>query len=449
MTEVSYFWDGDGITVIGDDSVAPYTDDTWSDVQKLYLTSDNRTDGLINTSNTAYSGEFGLTINVGYVTIGTGAGIVDGKIYVNSSVVSVVVTPPVAGTRYDRIVLRKSWAGQTVRITKISGTPSTPAIVQSSGTTWDIRLYVIAVTSLGIITLVKDERVFARSPLIEQNPQLMGGRLTTDYNNPYTSYDLISSTGVVYYVPYAGKYISLWDTSNSIFRAVNFATTLLGGSVYGLSITGLTTINKMYDIFAYVDTYNNPSLEAVITTRVIQLNKYNGVYCKTSDETRRYLGSVYVDSSGNINDTLESREVWNMYNRCNKSMYDSGVYSHSYLPTGGAGTVWRNWDGGSSTVVKTSFVSGDFQEVNLSITGNMINTAGYGAFMSVDFDGGITPSPRIGTVGNYGVAQNSWLGCGGSISFAPGRHYTTVLEGVSNGYTGAFESAYLKGMLDC
>jgi hypothetical protein len=99
-------------------------------------------------------------------TISTGGAVVDGRQYMNDSAVNVAIPAAVGGgnTRIDRIVLRANWTAQTVRIHRIAGTnagsPTAPAITQTSGTTYDITLYQALVNTSGVVTLT-DERVIA------------------------------------------------------------------------------------------------------------------------------------------------------------------------------------------------------------------------------------------------------------------------------------------------
>lgn len=102
-------------------------------------------------------------------TLRTAAGgaLVDGKAYYNDANVDTNIPSAVGGgnTRIDRIVLRADWTAQTVRITRIAGTdagsPTAPAITQTPGTTYDIKLCQVLVDTSGAVT-VTDERVFAQ-----------------------------------------------------------------------------------------------------------------------------------------------------------------------------------------------------------------------------------------------------------------------------------------------
>lgn len=162
MTEVSDYWAG---TVLGDARLI--TDDIFTDWLALFLTYDRRYEGIVDTGDPAYAG--GLIVNggAGSVTLQTGVAIVDGKPYRNTSALAVAIPTPAASTRIDRVVLRKDFALQTVRATRIAGVEGAgvpPAIVQVDGTTWDISLAQVSITTAGTITVTYEGRVI-RTPL--------------------------------------------------------------------------------------------------------------------------------------------------------------------------------------------------------------------------------------------------------------------------------------------
>jgi hypothetical protein len=150
MAESSLPWAG---TATGD--AGPYSDDQWSDTWRKLFTSDRTKQGVIQ----GYGNELAVTGVTSPVAVNTGAAMDDGKFYENTASVNVVIPTPGGATRIDRIVLRKDFAGQTVRITRIAGTEGAgaPAITQTDGTTWDIPLAQVSITTGGVIT-VTDER---------------------------------------------------------------------------------------------------------------------------------------------------------------------------------------------------------------------------------------------------------------------------------------------------
>ena len=158
MAESSSPWSG---IITGD--AGPYSDELWADIWRKLFVVDRTTQGVIR----GYENELEVTGASSPIAVATGAGVDDGKFYENDTPVSVAIPTPVGATRIDRIVLRKSWAAQTVRITRIAGAEGggSPAITQSDGVTWDIPLAEVSITTGGAITLT-DQRKYLLTPLL-------------------------------------------------------------------------------------------------------------------------------------------------------------------------------------------------------------------------------------------------------------------------------------------
>jgi hypothetical protein len=150
MTEQSRFWNG---TTIGDAVQSPYDADTeFAGVLKALA----YTNSLANQGG-VFNGVGSSLLAVGVaspVVVGTGEAIVYGTWYKSDAGVSIAVPTPSSATRIDRLVLRKSWAAQTVRLLLIAGAEggSEPALVQTPGVTWDIPIASISITTGGVIT---------------------------------------------------------------------------------------------------------------------------------------------------------------------------------------------------------------------------------------------------------------------------------------------------------
>lgn len=159
MTELSWFWAGSST---GD--AASVTDDDFSDFIRYIMLQDRAAQGpVLELLNGAE-----VTGTTSPVSVDTGYALVDGKPWRASASVDVAIPTPSTNPRIDRVVLRKDFSGQTIRVTRIAGTeaasPSAPALTQSDGTTWDVPLAQVYITTGGVIT-VTDEREFAYSPL--------------------------------------------------------------------------------------------------------------------------------------------------------------------------------------------------------------------------------------------------------------------------------------------
>jgi hypothetical protein len=135
------------------------------------------------------------------------------------------------------------------------------------------------------------------------------GRLTATTAVPVTTAN-VSGVTSIFYTPYMGNRIALYDgTSSWLVRTFAEIT---------ISLVGLTA-SKPYDIFAY-DNAGTVTIETLVwtntTTRATALTLQNGVYVKSGATTRRYLGTVYINSSGGqTDDTLLKRYIWNYYHR--------------------------------------------------------------------------------------------------------------------------------------
>lgn len=153
MTEKSYFWET--TTGTGDSNTSGYDDATFFQLLRGLF---SRTANLGGVSPD-YQNELAVSGTSSPVAVNTGAAVVYGIPYFNTASVNVAVATPASSTRIDRIVLRADWTAETVRITKIAGTEggAEPSLTQSAGTTWDIPLAKVSITTGGIITLT-DER---------------------------------------------------------------------------------------------------------------------------------------------------------------------------------------------------------------------------------------------------------------------------------------------------
>lgn len=142
---------------------------------------------------------------------------------------------------------------------------------------------------------------------------LCQGRLTLTTNVPVTTSDVTAAT-TLYFTPYKGNQISLYDGS----------TTWNTRALTQISIAVPATTNTMYDVFCY-DNAGTPTLELTAwtndTTRATALAFQDGIYVKSGVTTRRYLGSFRTTgSSGQTEDSVIKRYVWNYYNRVLRAM---------------------------------------------------------------------------------------------------------------------------------
>lgn len=157
MAEKSILW----TTGATGDGATEYTQAELIRWLRQSFLGDNTDEGVCKN----YENELEVTGTSTPVAVNTGAAYVYGFPYWNTASVDVAIPTPSGNTRIDRVVLRANWTAQTVRITRIAGTEGSgtpPALTQTDGTTWEISLAQVSITTGGVIT-VTDERVFCHA----------------------------------------------------------------------------------------------------------------------------------------------------------------------------------------------------------------------------------------------------------------------------------------------
>lgn len=155
------------------------------------------------------------------------------------------------------------------------------------------------------------------------NPLSFNGRITLSSGVPVTTTDVTAATKV-YFTPYKGNQLSIYNGTN--WTTITFSET---------SINVPATTATMYDLFAQ-NSSGTLALVAVAwtndTTRATGLSLQNGVYCETGTLTNLYLGSFRTTgTSGQTQDAIAGRYVWNYFNRIKRTMnYSISTASWTY-----------------------------------------------------------------------------------------------------------------------
>lgn len=137
-------------------------------------------------------------------------------------------------------------------------------------------------------------------------------RLTLTSGTPVTTANVTGAT-TIYCTPHIGNQIALYDGS-----AWNVRTS----AEFSLAL-GTLTSGKPYDVFCY-DNSGTPTLEFLVwtddTNRATALTRQDGVFVKSGDATRRYLGTFYTTSTTQTEDSASKRYLWNYYHRVEKEL---------------------------------------------------------------------------------------------------------------------------------
>jgi len=208
-----------------------------------------------------------------------------------------------------------------------------------------------------------------------------GGRLTLESNVPVSYSDQTAKT-TIYYTPYMGNKLSLYNTTTGLWTVHEFAQ--LSHSLSG------ETADKNYDIFAK-STNGVVSLEALIwtadTTRATALVLQDGVYCKTGALDQRYIGTYRITgTTGQCEDSYAKRLVWNAYNQVDRALY--------YLPSA------DSWSGAGATI----------RQANNTAANKIEAVAGLDTTASITVDNWVMCSCDAAAVSTYmavGIGESS------------------------------------------
>jgi hypothetical protein len=202
---------------------------------------------------------------------------------------------------------------------------------------------------------------------------MVGGRLTLTGGVPITTSDVIAAT-TLYYTPYIGNQIALYDSTFTCWRAYTF-------TERSLSLSGLAASTPR-DIFIY-DNAGTITLESVAwtndTTRAAALATQDNILVQSGNPHKRYLGMIRTTGTiGQCEDSVTKRFVWNHYNRVWRRMAVGSASSHTYNSA-----AVRSWN--NDATLRVEFIIGVVEEIvqiNLlaQITAAVANFFGYVGF---------------------------------------------------------------------
>lgn len=158
MAQSSLMW----TTGTSGDGTSPYTQAQVTTWLRRGFINDPTTEGVVPDYPKTGSKELAVTGAASPVSVAPGAAWVYGFPYESTASENIAVPTPVGGTTGHRIVLRANWATNQIRLALISsanGNAAIPALTQTAGTTWDIPIAALTITTGGVITIT-DQRGF-------------------------------------------------------------------------------------------------------------------------------------------------------------------------------------------------------------------------------------------------------------------------------------------------
>ena len=316
MAQISLPWTDNAI---GDGHA--YTDAEWWALYKAFTSRQGANVGVYRGCRS----EFFASGVATPIAVQPGSCIVDGTFLDSDANENIVVPVPALATRIDRIVARKDFAAQEVRLYLLQGVEGGPAptLQQLPGNLWDMPLWQISTTTGGVITFIADEREFTQYATDMAYPLVTpGGRMTAVSGYPFDDSD--SGFSTIYYTPWKSNRIPLYD-AGAKWRLVEFTET-------SLSLAGLAA-STLFDVFAYrgvgglaLETLAWASSGAGTSTRATALAYQDGYKILSGDPTRLYLGTFMTTAAiGQCNDNVSSRLLYNFYNRVERRLYANVV----------------------------------------------------------------------------------------------------------------------------
>lgn len=163
-----------------------------------------------------------------------------------------------------------------------------------------------------------------------------GGRLTLSSTdpNPYN----VGSGSTLYYLPYTSNRVALHN-------GVGWREFELPSTGVSLALSGLTAA-KVYDVFLHSElgtlTLSLGTAWSSATARAEALETTDGVYHKTGDRRKRWLGILYAAGSSTVYDSPENRHLCNFYNAVQKILYHQ--VSGTWTSTNSSWVKWNSVD---------------------------------------------------------------------------------------------------------
>lgn len=239
-------------------------------------------------------------------------------------------------------------------------------------------------------------------------------RLTLSTGVPVPTTEL-TAQGTLYLTKYNGDKVSVYDGSSW--------TSLTLGSDLSITLSSLATASKLYDIFAYSNA-GVLAIESLVwtsdTARATALTTQNGVYVKSGDATRRYIGTIYIDGSKQCYQSKLHNYVFNLNNPVDFFLQKDVDTPHSYNSA-----TYRYYNNDSTQYV--DYVVGiDNFVISASISGQWADVAagetGYAA-IGLDNTTALSPTASFSLDGRDVVPV--FINRGGS---GVGLHKLTMLE---------------------
>ena len=276
----------------------------------------------------------------------------------NSDLTQIWTEDPVYSSDYSTFAQFKPWNGNPNGA--VAGTAGTQGALPGSSAIWDYLdniLYVATTTGDATTTVWTAVNASAATPATPAPQGYL--TLSSDASNPILTADAISQTAV-YYTPYVGNLVPVYNGSSFITTAFTQLT---------LTLSASNALSTAYDVFVF----NNSGVLTLVTgpawsnsaagtgsrstgagttqlqrlnglwVNAVQINGRNGATSYVIDaNTATYLGSILIDTTAGqvtCHRSWGQSRVWGVWNCYNRSLI--------YLK---AGDSTASWSYGGATI---------------------------------------------------------------------------------------------------
>lgn len=260
--------------------------------------------------------------------------------------------------------------------------------------------------------------------------RVVEGRLTLESGVPVSLGDQLAKT-TLYFTPYLGNGIALYDTGTTRWVSVS-------ATEKSISLSGKAA-DTNFDVFGYLSS-GDLALELLAwtnaSTRATALTRQDGVLVKTGDVTRRYLGTIRTTgTTGQCEDSVAKRFVYNEYNKAIRYMFLSNGTGHTYSGT------YRSWN--NDATLRLHLVLGTTGTITASVWGYITAAAGLRVGACLDNTNG--SNVYFGEAASETVTGTYVIFDGGQQTVAPGYHFIQLTENCTG--TGTFSIGRIKAGL--
>lgn len=271
----------------------------------------------------------------------------------------------------------------------------------------------------------------------------MNGRLSLSSSEAVTTND-ITNANTLYYHPYDGNTVSLYNTTSSSWKFYSLS------SVLSYSLSGLLS-SRNYDIFLF---HNGTSLaleiepwsshDAGTSTRATNLVRQNGVLVKSGSLSRRYLGTLRASGPIVCEDSLLKRFLYNHYNKIRKKLSVVDPTDFTFVGDG----VWQPYNGNVNNQIQ--FIDGlGYEPILASLSSNHSVSSGTGkVFAGLSLNTTNTIAENM-TNSDSALGSEDRNSTTNTLNISLGYNYMQILQRTTVGATGSYTHANASASIYC